>query len=69
MRKNDSKLSAAQKRAHAKHDDVRKELPRLPGTRLLNENDAAVMEQLYSGFETKYEAIITGAKFWVEQSK
>lgn len=63
------KASASQQLAHAKHDEARRELPRLPGTRLLNEEDAAVMERLYSRFETKYEAIITAAKHWLENNK
>lgn len=58
-----------QKRAHQKHDEMRKDLPRLPGTRLINEEDAETMDKLYSRFSNKYQAILEAAKFWLEKNK
>jgi hypothetical protein len=61
--KND--VSDAQKAAHRRHEEKRKSLPRLPGTRL-NAEQGAVMDDLYAKFETKTEAILEAVKFYLK---
>ena len=64
-----SSTSEAQKCAHAMHDDIRKELPRLPGTRIMSEENAHLMERLYSRIGTKYEVLIEASKLWLSNLK
>jgi hypothetical protein len=57
----------AQKAAHKRHDDKRKTAPRLPGTRL-GEDESKIMDRLYARFESKSEAIIKAARFYLDNN-
>jgi hypothetical protein len=58
-------MTATKETKHTKHDKGRKDLPRLPNSRIKDADKAAVMEELYSlfGSDTKLDAIVSAAKF------
>jgi hypothetical protein len=50
---------------HTKHDESRKDLPRLPSSRIKDSNKAKIMEQLYLLIDkdSKLDLIVSAAKF------
>lgn len=56
---------------HKKHDDTRKALPRLPSSRIADENKADVMEQLYliNSDGSKLDVIIDAARFALDNKE
>ena len=56
---------------HTRHDDKRKSLPRLPSTRIVDENKALTMEQLYllDEQESKVDLIIDAARFALDNKE
>ncbi len=62
------KTSNAQKAAHKRHDEKRKTAPRLPGTRL-SEPEGDTMDQLYEYFDSKSDAIVKAAEFYLKNHK
>lgn len=65
---NTSSRSTAQKAADGRYDEKRKAAPRLPGTRLTDEQ-GAVMDNLYKLFDGKAEAIVTATKYYLDAHK
>ncbi len=63
-----SNVSEAQQEAHQRHDEKRKSAPRLPGTRI-TDDEADVMDDLYKRFNSKAEAILEAAKFYIKKHK
>ena len=61
-------ISDAQKAAHKRHEEKRKALPILPSSRL-SASDGEVMDKLYEGFESKTEAIVKAAEFYLKNHK
>lgn len=58
----------AAQRAHRKHDEKRRHAPRLPGTRI-TDDEAQVMEALYARFDSKSEAIVAAAEYFLAKHK
>ncbi len=63
-----SNVSKAQQAAHKRHDDKRKSDPRLPSTRISDE-ESDIMDDLYGRFNSKSEAILEAAKFYIKKHK
>lgn len=59
-----AKRSEAQKVADTKFEEKRKTSPRLPGTRITEEENE-IMEQLYVKFDSKSEAILSAVKYYL----
>lgn len=62
------KNTSAQQAAHKRHDEKRRTAPRLPGTRL-SEEEGVIMDALYERFKSKSEAILEAAKFYLDKHK
>jgi len=58
------------KKKHQKHDAKRRDLPRLPSSRIKNEEDAAILEALYSlnKGKSKLEAIVIAARDYINKN-
>jgi len=65
---NKSNVSEAQQDAHQRHDEKRKSAPRLPGTRI-SDDESDVMDDLYERFNSKAEAILEAAKYYIKRHK
>ena len=63
-----SNVSEAQQEAHKRHDEKRKSSPRLPGTRI-SDDEGDVMDDLYGRFNSKTEAILEAAKYYIKRHK
>jgi hypothetical protein len=55
---------------HTRYDEKRKSAPRLPSSRIIDDNKAEVMEQLYliDDDTSKLELIVNAAQFALENS-
>lgn len=56
---------------HTRHDDKRKILPRLPSSRITDENKADTMERLYTlnSEDSKLDLIVDAARFALDNQE
>ena len=64
-------MTDTNKKKHQKHDAKRRDLPRLPSSRIKGEDDAKTLEALYAlnKGKTKLEAIVIAAREYVNKHK
>jgi len=63
-----TKRTQAQIETEKRHDQKRKGADRLPGVRI-DPEEAAVMNKLYGLFDSKKEAVLEAAKYYLKKHK